>query len=116
MTGWRIGYAVGNKDFIPSMLRVNRATTTCPNAFAQMGALAALKGSQNAVKKMVSKYRKRRDYIFKRLTQIGLKTPQPDGAFYVFPDVSDYDKDSMRFSNNLIENAKVSCNSTKIHS
>jgi len=109
MTGWRIGYVVGDKDFIPSMLRVNRAITTCPNAFAQMGALAALKGSQNAVRKMVSKYRKRRDYIFKRLTQIGLETPQPDGAFYVFPDVSDYDKDSMRFSNNLIENAKVSC-------
>jgi aspartate/methionine/tyrosine aminotransferase len=109
MTGWRIGYAVGDEAFIPSMLRVNRATTTCPNAFAQMGALAALKGSQNSVKKMVSRYRKRRDYIFKRMRQIGLKTPQPDGAFYVFPDVSDYDKDSMRFSNNLIENAKVSC-------
>ncbi len=109
MTGWRIGYAVADKEFIPSMLRVNRATTTCPNSFAQMGALAALKGSQNSVKKMVSKYRKRRDYIFKRLNNLGLKSPQPDGAFYLFPDVSDYDKDSMRFSNNLIENAKVSC-------
>jgi len=109
MTGWRVGYAVADKEYIRAMMKINRATTTCPNSFAQMGALAALKGSQNAVRRMVSEYRRRRDYTMKRLGEMGLTMPKPDGAFYVFPDISEYDRDSMSFANNLIENAKVSC-------
>ena len=109
MTGWRVGYVVTDEDYIKAIMKVNRVTTSCPSSVTQMGALAALKGSQRSVRKMVSQYKKRRNYITNKLEKMGLNMTPPDGAFYVFPDVSEYDNDSMRFSNNLIENAKVSC-------
>jgi aspartate/methionine/tyrosine aminotransferase len=109
MTGWRVGYVVADEDYIKAIMKVNRVTTSCPSSISQMGALAALKGSQRSVRKMVSQYKKRRIYIMNQLIKMGLNMTKPDGAFYAFPDISDYDDDSMRFSNNLIENAKVSC-------
>jgi len=109
MTGWRVGYVVANNNYIRQIMKVNRVTTSCPSSLSQMGALAALKGSQGSVRKMVSQYKKRRNYIVNKLIKMGLNMVKPEGAFFAFPDVSDYDTDSMRFSNNLIENAKVSC-------
>ncbi len=109
MTGWRVGYVVADDDYIKEIMKVNRVTTSCPNSMSQIGALAALKGSQDSVRKMVSEYKKRRNFIANELKKMGLVMTKPDGAFFAFPDVSDYDNNSMRFSNNLIENAKVSC-------
>ena len=109
MTGWRVGYVIAKDDYIRHIMKVNRATTSCPSSLSQMGALAALTGSQGSVGKMVSQYKKRRNYITNKLKELGLNMVKPEGAFFAFPDVSDYDNDSMRFSNNLIENAKVSC-------
>ena len=56
---------------------------------------------------MVKKYDKRRKFIVKRLNEIGLRTPMPQGAFYAFSNIKDFSKDSLKFSNKLLKKAKV---------
>ena len=88
MTGWRIGYAAGPPEIIAAMSRVQGQSTSNPTSFAQIGALAALRGSQNQIHVMVEEYQKRRDVIWEFLTAIeGISCYKPVGAFYVFPSV-----------------------------
>ena len=89
MTGWRIGYAAGPKEIIEAMSNIQDHSTSNPPSISQKAALEALKGSQESVKKMVKEFAERRDYMVKRLNSIkGIRCLTPDGAFYVFPDVS----------------------------
>ncbi len=89
MTGWRIGYAAGPKEIIDAASSLQDHSTSNPNSIAQYAALAALTGSDNCIQEMAFEYRKRRDYMIERLNSIkGIKAHVPDGAFYVFADVS----------------------------
>ena len=89
MTGWRIGYCAGQKEIIKAASSIQDHSTSNPNSIAQKAALEALTGPQDAIKKMKQAYQKRRDYMMQRLQKIkGIKVPLPDGAFYVFADVS----------------------------
>lgn len=91
MTGWRIGYCAGPKDIIKAASALQDHSTSNANSIAQKAALEALTGPQTAVSMMRDAYRKRRDYIVERLQKIkGIKVSLPDGAFYVFADVSSY--------------------------
>ena len=89
MTGWRIGYCAGDTEIIKAASRLQDHTTGNPNSIAQKAAIAALTGPQESVKTMVEEFKKRRDYMVNRLNSIKqIKVKKPDGAFYVFPDVS----------------------------
>lgn len=89
MTGWRIGYAAGAKEVIAAMTNLQDHSTSNPTSFAQRGAVAALSGTQEPVAQMVSEFRKRRDYMVEKLSQIpGVSCTMPQGAFYTFPNVS----------------------------
>jgi len=89
MTGWRIGYCAGQKEIIKAATSIQDHSTSNPNSIAQKAALEALTGPQNVIKKMKYTYQKRRNYMTQRLQKIkGIKTALPDGAFYVFADVS----------------------------
>ena len=91
MTGWRIGYAAGNKDVIKAMGKLQGQSTSCPNSIAQIAAIEALSGDQSEVAKMRQEFKKRRDYMVNRLNQMdGVSCDSPGGAFYVFPDFSSY--------------------------
>lgn len=90
MTGWRVGYAAGNKEIINAMGMIGAYTSICTPAVSQKAALAALKGDQDCVEEMRKEYDKRRLYIVKRLNEIGIPTGTPKGAFYVFPNISQY--------------------------
>ncbi len=91
--GWRVGYAIfhnqngeldGLKD---AFLRIARARL-CANSVCQLAMVEALKGSQEHIKEMVEKLRKRRDFAYKRINEIeGLSTTKPRGAFYIFPKI-----------------------------
>lgn len=88
MTGWRIGYAVGNKDIISSMSKIQSQSTSSATSIALKAAVEALNGPQDEVEKMRQEFEKRRDYIVKRLNKIkGIKCFKPNGAFYVFPNI-----------------------------
>lgn len=89
MTGWRIGYCAGPKAIIDAASSLQDHSTSNPNSIAQKAALAALTGSDDCIQEMAVEYRKRRDYMIERLNSIkGIKALTPDGAFYVFADVS----------------------------
>lgn len=89
MTGWRIGYCAGPEDVIQAASSLQDHTTSNPNSIAQKAALSALTGSLDNVSVMKREYVKRRDYMVERLNQMkGISAQLPDGAFYVFPNVS----------------------------
>ncbi len=117
MTGWRIGYIAGRKDIVKAMSNLQSHSTSNPTSIAQKAALAALNGSQDPLSIMVAEFKKRRNYIVERLNTIeGISCLNPQGAFYVFPDVSKLFgksfngkeiKDSMFLTEALLTEAQV---------
>jgi len=89
MTGWRIGYAAGPEQIIAAIGKIQSQNTSNPASISQKAAVEALNGDQSVVDKMVIEFRKRRDIIVQSLNGIeGIKCLSPEGAFYVFPNVS----------------------------
>ena len=88
MTGWRLGYAIGDAKVIANMTRLQVNIASCAAAFSQIAGIEALRGPQDAVSMMAAEYRKRRDAIVRALNSIkGLTCKTPTGAFYVFPNI-----------------------------
>ncbi|MEN6485377.1 MAG: pyridoxal phosphate-dependent aminotransferase [Syntrophobacteraceae bacterium] len=89
MTGWRIGYILGDADVIKAAVKIQGQSTSNPNSIAQYASAAALGGDQALVKELSDTFEKRCRYVVDRLTQMpGVSCPMPQGAFYVFPNVS----------------------------
>lgn len=89
MTGWRIGYCAGEKSIIRATALLQDHSTSNPNSIAQKAAVEALNGPQEIVGVMRDAYKKRRDYIVGRLSKIKqVSVSVPDGAFYVFVNIS----------------------------
>ena len=113
MTGWRLGYAVAHPEIITALGKIQSHSTSNPSTVSQMAALEALSGADADVKRMYDAYCERRAYLVPALEAIeGLCCADPDGAFYVFPDVSEYFghrgiKDSQDFANYLLDEARV---------
>lgn len=117
MTGWRIGYAAGPEEIISAMSNIQSQSTSNPTSISQKASVEALMGPQEEVKKMVSAFQERRDYIVNRLNEIpGVSCYKPVGAFYVFPNFSSYYgrsfkgkkvNNSTELADFLLEEAKV---------
>lgn len=91
MTGWRLGYLAGPSEAVAACVAIQGQTTTCASSIAQRAAIAALDGDQEPVARMAAAFRARRDRACARLASIpGLRVSAPDGAFYLFPDVSSH--------------------------
>jgi aspartate aminotransferase len=89
MTGWRIGYAAGPEEIVAAVNKIQSQNTSNPTSISQKAAYEAIYGDQSAVGKMVSEFKKRRDVIVAALNDIPeVKCFSPEGAFYVFPNVS----------------------------
>ena len=89
MTGWRIGYALGPSDVIAAASKIQSQSTSNPTSIAQAAALEAIRGPQDNVAAMVREFEKRRNVIVERLNGIdGITCRKPEGAFYVFPNIS----------------------------
>lgn len=89
MTGWRIGYALGPAAVISAAAKIQSQSTSNATSIAQAAALEALGGPQDEVKQMVDEFQRRRDLIVKRIKGMpGISCFNPQGAFYVFPNVS----------------------------
>jgi aspartate aminotransferase len=86
MTGWRIGYAAGNKEIIRAMTDLASHSTSNATSIAQYGAIAAYSGSQESVEEMRKAFEERLNIIYDKLVQIpGFSCVKPQGAFYLFP-------------------------------
>jgi aspartate aminotransferase len=91
MTGWRVGYALGSAKLLSNMLKLQSHSTSNPTSFAQKAGVEALRGPQDSVRTMLAEYHRRRDRIVKGLGKIpGVRCLLPQGAFYVYPNVSAY--------------------------
>ena len=91
MTGWRAGYALGPKPIIAAMSKLQSQSTSSTASFVQKAAVAALNSSQECVAEMRADFLKLRDRILGRLAEIpGVTCTKPEGAFYVYPNVSAY--------------------------
>lgn len=111
MTGWRIGYMHSTEDIINNILPIHNSLVVSAPDFIQVAALKAVEDitSMNFVKATTEEYRKRRDFVVKRLNEIGLPSNLPEGAYYAFSDVSTYKMGSLGFAKFLLKVAKVLC-------
>ncbi len=108
MTGWRIGYVAAEKKVSATLRKLHYYAALCPNAISQKAAFAALKGPQGCVREMVSEYDRRRRLVLNELGKIKcLSYTVPKGAFYVFPDFSNFDISDETFAVYLLKNAGV---------
>ena len=89
MTGWRIGYCAGPKDIIAAMTKIQSQSTSNPTSISLKATTEALNGPKDEMEKMRQEFEKRRNYIVEKLNSIdGIKCVKPNGAFYVFPNIS----------------------------
>ena len=110
MTGWRAGYGVMNTDLSPVISKLMVNSNSCTNAFVQKACVEALNGPQDEVDKIVAEFRRRRDVIVKGLNSIkGFHCLVPDGAFYVFPDITGTGMSSKELADKLLYEAGVAC-------
>ena len=100
MTGWRLGWLAAPPELIDKFTLLQAAQIASVPTFLQKAAETAL---QVSPADMAAVYRKRREYVLERLDQMGLPYPRPEGAFYVFPEISQFGMDSEEFCIRLIE-------------
>ena len=105
MTGWRIGYAAGPKEIIEACVNLQSQSTSNIASFAQKAAIEALNGDQEPVRTMAEEFGKRRKYLLERMDRVpGVRCFHPQGAFYLFPNVSAYV--GKKFNGNRINNSE----------
>ena len=105
MTGWRVGYLLGAASLVNNMTNLQSHSTSNPTSIAQKAAVEALRGPQESVQQMLAEYARRRDRIVAGLRAIpGIQCVMPEGAFYVYPNVSQVlDKSGFTDSTALVE-------------
>ena len=110
MTGWRLGYGVMPVALAQHVVRLQVNSTSCTASFTQRAGIEALRGPQDAVRKMVEEFRRRRDLIVGGLNRIpGFSCTPPRGAFYVFPNIQGTGKASRQIADLLLQSAGVAC-------
>ena len=107
MTGWRIGYALSNVDFIAAMTKIHQFTMLCAPITAQIAAVEALRQGTASRDKMVAEYDRRRRLMVDGFRNMGLDCFEPKGAFYVFPSIANTGLTSMQFAEQLLQAEKV---------
>lgn len=108
MTGFRIGWAVGNEDLITTMDIFQQNSVTNVPAFVQLAALAAITGPQDHVEVITKKLEGKRDRTVEALNKMpGVECPTPEGSFYVFPDIRGTGMTAQQFADYMIENYQV---------
>ena len=100
MTGWRIGYAAGDKEIIKKMKTLQSQSTSCASSISQAAACEALSKVCEEMPLMTKEYKKRHDYVVEQLNKIdGVICKETDGTFYVFPSFKKYISNSDNIAN-----------------
>lgn len=106
MTGWRLGYLAGPQEVMKWVNRILSHSVSHATTFVQWAGIEALKGPQDNIKAMVAEFQERRDLLVSGLAEIGIKCSLPGGAFYVFPDVSEFGGGD-KFAERMLSEAMV---------
>lgn len=107
MTGWRIGYIAAPHDLLVQCCKLHAYSTICPPIFSQYAAAEGLRSGWAEVEKMRLSYQQRRNVMYKAFIDMGLSCIEPEGAFYMFPDITSTGMTSEEFATELIEKYSV---------
>ncbi|UZJ80544.1 aminotransferase A [Fictibacillus sp. KU28468] len=107
MTGWRIGYVCAPSYLAEEMLKVHMYNSVCASSISQYAAIEALTNGTNDPLEMRKEYKKRRDYMYERLVNMGFDVVKPDGAFYLFPSIKKWNMKSFDFAMQLLQSEGV---------
>lgn len=107
MTGWRIGYLCCPADLMAQVYKLHQYSTICAPIMSQYGAIEGLRSGADEVEKMRISYQQRRNLMYKAFNDMNLPCTEPEGAFYMFPDISGTGLTSEQFATTLIEKYKV---------
>lgn len=113
MTGWRIGFGLAPAPVAAAIVKLQSQSTSNPTSVAQKAGVEALRGPQDSVGRMLAEYRRRRDFVVRRLRQIpGVTCAEPRGAFYAYPNIGAVlraggIRDTMEFAEQLLRRARV---------
>lgn len=104
MDGWRLGYAVCKKAFMPAVMKITINDVAHVNVFIQAGAYAATAGPQDCLAEMLAEDDRRRQLICRRLNAIdGITCPLPEGTIYAFPDISSFGRPSVQLAQEILD-------------
>ena len=107
MTGWRIGFTAADRELVHEMHKLHQYSTTCAPIMSQYAALEGLRHGASEVEKMRLSYQQRRNLMMKGFAEMGLPVTEPEGAFYIFPDIRCTGLSSEKFAEKLIREYKV---------
>ena len=107
MTGWRMGYTLAPREITKQMLKIHQYAIMCAPTMSQFAAVEAMKNGDEDVKMMRDEYNRRRRYIVGGLREMGIECFDPEGAFYVYPNISKFGMSSEEFCERLIDEASV---------
>ncbi|PSP55166.1 aspartate aminotransferase [Halobacteriales archaeon QS_1_67_19] len=92
MTGWRLGYFAGPEELVSQAGKLHSHSVSCATNFVQRAGIEALRNTDTAVDQMVEAFAERRTFLLDRLHELGVKAPEPDGAFYLMVEVGEDDQ------------------------
>ncbi|MDO5099986.1 MAG: aminotransferase class I/II-fold pyridoxal phosphate-dependent enzyme [Eubacteriales bacterium] len=107
MTGWRLGYAMGPELIIKQMTKIHQFAIMCAPTTSQYAAIQALRFGDSDVQRMCASYNQRRKFLLQAFHRMGLPCFEPFGAFYVFPNVSQFGMTSEEFATRFLQTEKV---------
>lgn len=107
MTGWRMGFLLGPEEYVKHILKVHMYNTVCASVPTQYAAIEALKNNRHVPAEMNRAYMERLEFVYGKLTEMGLEVVKPNGAFYIFPSIAKYGMSSFEFATRLLKEAGV---------
>ena len=107
MTGWRLGYALANRVIMQQMVKIHQFAIMCAPTVSQYAAVEALRNGDEDVKMMRTSYDQRRKFLMHEFERLGIPCFEPQGAFYIFPNISKFGMTSEEFATRLLKEEKV---------
>lgn len=107
MTGWRLGYALGNHEIIEQMVKIHQFAVMCAPTISQYAAIEAMEQGDGDIEAMRESYDQRRKFLYHELQRLGLPCFEPQGAFYMFPNIREFGLSSGEFAVKLLKEEKV---------
>ncbi len=107
MTGWRIGFVLGPESIMEHVVKVHIYNVVCASVPGQYAAIEALSNNRHVPAEMNVAYKMRRDFVYKRLVDMGFDVVLPKGAFYIFPSIKQFNLSSLEFATRLLKEGGV---------
>ncbi|BBF41579.1 aspartate aminotransferase [Lachnospiraceae bacterium KM106-2] len=107
MTGWRLGYALANPVIMEQMVKIHQFAIMCAPTTSQYAAIEAMRNGDDDVTMMCQSYNQRRRYLLSEFKRLGLPCFEPHGAFYTFPNISEFGMTSEEFATRLLKEERL---------